>query len=43
MSETTRHNGRPNVEVSKEIIERLFEIHRSWQTVASENFATKEN
>ena len=35
MSETTAHNGRPKVEVSKEIIGRLFEIHRSWQTVAS--------
>ena len=35
VSETTGHNGRPKVEVSKEIIERLFAIHRSWQTVAS--------
>ena len=35
MSDTTGHNGRPKVEVSKEIIERLFEIRRSWQTVAS--------
>ena len=35
MSETTGHNGRPKVEVSKEISERLFEIHSSWQTVAS--------
>ena len=30
MSETKGRNGRPKVEVSKEIIERLFEIHRSW-------------
>lgn len=35
VSDTTGHNGRPKVEVSTEIIERLFEIHRSWQTVAS--------
>ena len=35
VSETIGHNGRPKVEVSKEIIERLFEIDRSWQTVAS--------
>ena len=35
MSETTGHNGRPKVEVSKEIIERLFEIHRSCQNVVS--------
>ena len=30
VSETKGRNGRPKVEVSKEIIERLFEIHRSW-------------
>ena len=35
VSETIGHNGRPKVEVSKEIIERLFEIDRSWQTLAS--------
>ena len=35
VSETTGHIGRSKVEVSKEIIERLFEKHRSWQTVAS--------
>ena len=35
VSETTGHNRRPKIEVSKEIIERLFEIHSSWQTVAS--------
>ena len=35
LSETTEHIGRSKVEVSKEIIERLFELHWSWQTVAS--------
>ena len=35
VSETTGHSGRPRVEVSKKVIKMLFEIHRSWQTVAS--------
>ena len=35
LSDATGHIGRSKVEVLKEITERLFEIHRSWQTVAS--------
>ena len=35
VSATTGHNGRPKIEVWKEVIEMLFEIHSSWQVVAS--------